>query len=455
MIDQKAMFRAYDIRGIFNEDLTNEITEKIGKSFGTFIGEGKKVSISRDGRLSGITLRDRITSGLISVGCDVIDIGMTPTPVLYFSVANKKLDGGVMITASHNPPEWNGFKLVKEMAAPCSEGTGLERVKENVFKNKFNKPVSKGEVKKYEKIFDDYFGYVLKKIKIGRKLKVVMDTGNGATGLTAPKLFKKLGFDIIVLNEKVDGNFPVHPPEPKEEYLQQLRKEVVNANADFGVAYDGDGDRAVFVDEKGNIITSGSVIIMVIAKSYLEKQKNSKIVFDVCCSKAVEELIRNNGGIPLITKVGYVHIKNKMTEENAVFGGEYSNHLYFSEIYCADDGVFASLKIAEILSNTNKRFSEIVDSVPRYPAIFDWNFDCPDEIKFNIIEKLKNKFKKQGMKTLELDGVKLFFDDGWILWRASNTQPQIKVYLEANKEERLNELRKFAEEELKNIMNGD
>jgi phosphomannomutase/phosphoglucomutase len=455
MTDQKAMFRAYDIRGIFDKDLTTEIAEKIGKGFGTYVGDRKNISVGRDGRLSGKILRDKLISGLLSVGCNVIDIGMVPTPVLYFSVANKSLDGGAMITASHNPPEWNGFKLVKKMALPCSDGTGLEKVKENVFNNKFNKPKRKGVVKKYEKILDEYFEYVLKKIKIGGELKVVLDTGNGVTGLTASKLFKKIGFDVIVLNEKIDGNFPAHLPEPTEENLQQLKEEVVKVNADFGVAYDGDGDRAVFVDEEGNIITSGSIIIMIIAKSYLEKQKNSKIVFDICCSKAVEELVKSSGGIPLITKVGYVYIKNKMTEENAVFGGEYSNHLYFSEIYCADDGVFGSLKLAEILSNTNKKFSEIVASIPQYPSIFDWNFDCPDEVKFDVIKKLKNKFKKNGMKILDLDGVKLFFDDGWILWRASNTQPQIKVYLEADTENRLNELREFAEQELRNAMRGD
>jgi phosphomannomutase/phosphoglucomutase len=450
-----SIFRAYDIRGIFNKDLTTEIAEKIGKGFGTFIGEGKNISVGRDGRLSGETLRKIIINGLTSVGCNVTDIGMVPTPVLYFSVANKNLDGGAMITASHNPSEWNGFKLVKEMALPCSEGTGLERVKENVFNNKFNEPKKKGITKKYEKILTDYFEYVLKRIKIGKKLKVVLDPGNGVTSLTAPELFKKLGFDVIVLNEKIDGNFPAHPPEPTEENLQQLKEEVVKVNADFGVAYDGDGDRAVFVDEKGNIISSGSIVIMILAKYYLEKQKNAKIVFDVCCSKAVKEVIKNSGGIPFTTKVGYVHIKNKMANESAVFGGEYSNHLYFSEIYSIDDGVFASLKMAEILSNTDKKLSELVDSIPKYPAIFDWNFNCPDEVKFGVITKLKNKFEKLGMKILDLDGVKLFFDDGWVLWRASNTQPQIKVYVEADTENRLNELREFAGNELKKAMKGD
>jgi len=447
-----SIFRAYDVRGIFNKDLTTEIAEKIGKGFGTFIGEGKNISVGMDGRLSGKVLRDGIFAGLTSVGCDVIDIGMVPTPVLYFNVANKGLDGGIMITASHNPPEWNGFKIVKKMALPCSDGMGLEQVKENVFKDKFNPSKRKGVVKKYEKILSDYFEYVLQRIKIGKKLKVVLDPGNGVSSLTAPELFKRLGFDVVVLNEKIDGNFPAHPPEPTEENLQQLKEEVVRVNADFGVAYDGDGDRAVFVDEKGNVISSGSVIIMIFAKYFLEKQKNAKIVFDVCSSKAVEDVIKTNGGIPIVSKVGYAHIKNKMSEEGAVFGGEYSNHLYFSEMYYIDDGVFGSLKMAEILSNTDKKLSEIVDSIPKYPAIFDWNFTCPDEVKFDVIKKLKNKSEKLGMKIIDLDGVKLLFDDGWVLWRASNTQPQIKVYVEADTEDRLTELRKFAEDELKKAM---
>ncbi|MDI6807103.1 MAG: phosphomannomutase/phosphoglucomutase [Candidatus Aenigmarchaeota archaeon] len=445
------IFRAYDIRGVYDKDLTPEAVKKIAKALGNFVGERERIVVGRDGRLSGDTLKDSVVKGIIASGNDVIDVGMVPTPLLYFASISLRAQAGVMITASHNPPDWNGLKLVRENGQFIFEGSGMEKIRENVLANNLFESPQKGKVETYE-IFKDYSKFVLSKIDVKRKLRVVLDTANGVAGLIAPQLFRKLGCEVIVLNEKVDGRFPAHLPEPNEETLQELSKEVVKQKADFGAGFDGDGDRIIFVDDRGRIITSGSTMIILFAGEYLKKYPNSKVVFDICCSDVVKEFIHAANGIPIITKVGHVFIKDKMLKENAIFGGEYSNHLYFSEVFCFDDGIFAGLKMAEILSKQEKKLSELIDEVPKYFNKFDWNFSCPDEKKFGVIEKLKQKFLKEGLRLSELDGVKLFFKDGWILWRASNTQPQIKVYVEARSKEKFKELCDYAQKELENAM---
>jgi phosphomannomutase/phosphoglucomutase len=449
------IFRSYDIRGVFGKDLTTDLAKKIGKGIGTFFGEGKKLTVGMDVRLSGKKLKKALIDGLTSTGIDVIDIGVVPTPVLYFSIVEKHTDGGIMITASHNPPEWNGFKVCGKGGFPIGQGSGLEKIKNFVMNEEFKETKKIGKVEKYEKILEDYSKFVLGKINIKRKLKIVLDTGNGATALIAPKLLKNLGNEVITINEKLDGTFPSRSPEPSKEALKELSKEVVKNRADFGAGFDGDGDRVVFVDEKGRIILSGSIVIIIFSDYYLKKQKNAKIVFDVCCSSSVEEFIRKNGGIPIISKVGITHIKEKTMKKNAIFGGEYSNHLYFSEMYGFDDAIFATLKMDEILSQSEKTFSQIVDSIPKYPGRFDWNFECPDDKKFKVIEKMKSKFQESGLKFSDLDGIKLFFDNGWIIWRVSNTQPKIRICVEARTEERFKQLCELAEKELKEAMESD
>ncbi len=445
------IFRSYDIRGVYKKEFDEEFAENLGRAFATFIGKDKEVVVGHDVRLSSDSLSKALIRGLVSAGCDVIDVGLVTTPLLYFSVAHLNKAGGIMITASHNPPEFNGFKMVGKMGEPIAEGSGMGKIKDIVVNSKYTKPVKNGKVERYEKIFDDYASFVLRKIKVKNKLKVVLDTCNSTAGLIAPRLFEQAGCEVITINKELDGSFPSRPPEPKVENLQALQEAVKASNADLGVAYDGDGDRAVFVDENGNVIDSGSLIIMMFAEHYLKGRKQAKIVFDLSCSIAVEDMIKNFGGIPVITAVGTSNIKKSMAEENAIFGGESSNHMYFADTFNFDDAVFASLKMAEIVSEVGS-LSEKIKSMPQYPYIAEWEFECPDDKKFEVINNMKDKFRQSGKKLSDLDGVKLMWNDGWVLWRVSNTRPQIKVYAEAKNDERFEELKNFARDELTNAM---
>jgi len=447
-----SIFRAYDIRGIFGEDLTEETATRIGAAFATFLGKDKEVLVARDVRLSGEKLRKALVSGLIS-GCNVTDIGIVPTPLLYFAINRLQKDAGIMITASHNPPGWNGFKAFRRRG--CIYGKDMERIKKIAKEIDLEKLGRKrGRLSSHRRVIQEYMDFVVNKIEIERKLKVAADTTNGTCGLLVPSLFKELNCEILTLNQNPDGTFPAHLPEPKEETLVELKREVVKNKADFGVGYDGDGDRAVFVDEKGNIIP-GDLTLLVFAKDVLQKSKGAKIVYELSCSMAVEEYIKELGGIPIVERVGHTFIMDKMIKENALFGGEKSSHFYFSECYGADDAIFASLRIAEILSKTSEKLSEIVDSLPKYPSIYEKNFECPDELKFVAIEKLKSKFKDYGLKVLDIDGVKLLDKDGWVLLRPSNTEPIIRVSAEARTEEKLKELYEFAKKELNHVLKGD
>ncbi len=440
------IFRAYDIRGIFNKDLTPEIALQIGRGFGTYIGGGgRKLVVGRDVRLSGPALKKALIDGLISTGCEVLDVGIVPTPVLSFSVVRYDGDGGVMVTASHNPPEWNGFKLYKRGGVTCAQGTGMEDVKEVTLSGKFKR--GGGRVRRYDGAIADYLNFVEERIDIERPMKVAMDIGNGVCGLTAPKLFRRLGCEVVSINERPDGSFPAHIPEPNEETLVGLRDLVREEEASFGVGYDGDGDRAVFVDEKGRIVP-GDITLVVFSDYYLRRNRNAKVVFDVSCSSIVEEAIRSHGGTPLVSRVGRAFIVDKMKEEGAIFGGEKSSHFYFSEMYGFDDGVFSSLKMAEILSKTDKRLSEIIDAIPKYYSTPTLKFECPDERKFRVIEDLKREFRGSGHEIIDIDGVKVLLPDGWFLIRPSNTMPQVKITAEARTEERLKEIVELAQRRL-------
>jgi len=447
------IFRAYDIRGIFGKDLTPEIAEKIGKVFGTYIGEGKRIVVGRDVRLSGEVLKDALINGLTSVGCDVTDIGIVPTPVFYFAIPYHKFNGGVMITASHNPAEWNGFHLCREKGLFCAQGSGMEEIKEMVLKNQFKRAERVGKVETYDKIFKDYTDFVLPRIKVIKKLKVILDCSNGTTGLITPHLLESSNCEVVTLNGEPDGRFPAHLPEPTEETLKELKEKVVELNADFGVGYDCDGDRAVFVDEKGRLLSLDKAPIIFI-EDVLKKNKNAKILYDVSCSLTIEEFIKNKGGIPVISRIGHAFFPEKMINMNISFGCERAAHYYFSETYGFDDGTFSTLKMAEILSNSEKSLSEIVDSLPHYYSM-QKNFECDDKTKFEIIKNLKIKFSKLGFDINDLDGVKASNEEGWILIRPSNTEPLIRIFAEAKNEGKLKELFELGEsllrEEIENF----
>ncbi|MEJ2244164.1 MAG: phosphomannomutase/phosphoglucomutase [Candidatus Bathyarchaeota archaeon] len=388
-IDFDHIFRAYDIRGVFGEDLTKEVAAKIGAAFGKLL-DGKTVVVGRDVRVSGEKLRDALISGLTNYS-DVTDVGVLPTPLLYFASNILKKDAGIMVTASHNPPQWNGFKAFRGQKGSIY-GKEMETVKKYAKKVDPKNFSSKGKTTTHKGIIKEYQNFV-----------------------------------------QTDGTFPAHLPVPKAETLGELMKEVVNRKADFGVGYDGDGDRAVFIDEKGNLIP-GDLTLLLFAKDILQKQKGGKVVYELTCSMAIKEYVEKLGGVPIVERVGHTFIMDKMIKEKAVLGGEKSSHFYFADVYGMDDGTFASMKLAEILSKTDKKLSEIVSALPQYPSVYEKNFDCPDSKKFDIIEKVRSQLKAQGLETLDIDGVKLIENDGWVILRASNTEPVVRVSAEAHTE---------------------
>jgi phosphomannomutase/phosphoglucomutase len=447
--DFESLFRAYDIRGIFGKQLTEETATAIGAGFAQFVGDGGEVVVGRDVRLSGDRLKAGLTAGLSS-GCNITDVDVVSTPMLFFAMSHLKQNAGIMITASHNPPEWNGFKLFKPDG--CIYGEEMARIKQFASTVKGESLGQKrGKITKCETLFRDYAEFISDKINVERKLKIVADTANGVCGLFAPSLFERQGCDILTLNQKPDGRFPAHLPEPKESTLGELMRKVVETRADFGVGYDGDGDRAVFVDDKGRLIP-GDLALLIFAGDVLRREKGAKVVCELSCSLAVEEYVKAHGGQPIIEKVGHTFIMDRMTSEHAALGGEKSSHFYFAETHGGDDAIFAGLRMAEILSKSSEKLSALFDALPKYPSIFEENFPCSDSLKFKVIDKLKAKFEAEGVRFLGVDGIKLLYDDGWILLRPSNTEAIIRVTAEAKTEKRLKELYAFAVQELKKAM---
>ena len=444
--DFERLFKAYDIRGTYPDQLNENVATALGVAIAQFLRKDSNVVVGRDVRLSGEELRNGLVNGLVRGGCNVTDVGVVSTPMLFFATNRLNMNAGIMITASHNPPEWNGFKLFNQKA--CIYGEEMARIKnfaQMVDASKLGKAM--GNAVMYEGIFQDYSDFVSTKIKVSKKLNVIADTANGVCGLFVPSLFEAQGCDILTLNEKPDGHFPAHLPEPKESTLGELKKRVVETKADFGVGYDGDGDRAVFVDDKGRTIP-GDLSLMILAEDVLKRKKGAKIICELSCSLAVEEYVKGHGGVSITERVGHSFIMDRMVGEEAALGGEKSSHFYFSETNGGDDALFASLRMAEILSKRPEMLSEIFNSLPQYPSIYGENLPCPDELQSGVIERLKLKFKSEGRNFLDMDGIKLLDKSGWVLIRPSNTEPVIRITAEARTEERLHELHSFAKREL-------
>ncbi|MDE1824916.1 MAG: HAD-IA family hydrolase [Candidatus Micrarchaeota archaeon] len=435
------IFRSYDVRGIFNLDLSERIAEDIGKSLGTYIGIGKTISVARDYRNGGGRLHRAFVEGVLSTGVNVVDHDHIPTPIFYFSIIHEGLDGGAMITASHNPPMWNGFKMCGKGAEMISEEHGMEELREIFVNKKFNSG-QKGKHSAYSRIVEDYTEHVLETVKLSRKLKVVLDPGNGTWCGIAKKVFEKLGCEVIEMNGHPNGSFPGRGPDPNNLMLSGLKADVVKHKADFGAGYDADGDRASFIDDTGNYVGTADKIVPIFASFLLsDKVKGGKVIYDVPCSTAIEEVIRSLDGIPIMNRTGHSHIMARMVEESAILGGEYSNHIYFPENFNLDDGAFASMKMAELLSKKAESLSALSSRIPSYPAIPIREVYCPDDAKFEVVKALRPRFEALGFeRIIDIDGVKAFNDDGWVLARASNTMPQIKINSEGKSADTAQEL---------------
>ncbi len=435
------IFKAYDIRAIYPDQIDKDFAKLIGNAFVQF-SKAKKIIVGRDMRNSSTPLFKGLSDGIIEAGVDVIDIGLVSTDTVYY--ASGKLNcPGIMITASHNPKQYNGLKFCLEKAKPVSKDTGLLKIKELTKKNKIAK--KKGKITKKE-ILNDYKKFTYKFInkKSIKPLKIVIDAGNGMAGKMAPIIFKDLPIKITPLFFKLDGNFPNHPASPIEKKnLKDLIKKVKEKKADLGMAFDGDADRVFFINEKGGVI-SGSTIVAMIAKDILNKNPKEKIIYNLTCTKAVPEIIKENGGTPIIEKVGHSFIKDTMKKTGAIFAGEPSGHYYYRDNFRADSAMITSLIILEMLSLSGEKMSKLTKHFNRYHQIEETNFVVKDKVKkLKALEKKYNKGKKK-----KLDGLTIKFKNWWFNIRASNTEPVLRLNLEANTKKLMNEKKK----ELKNFL---
>lgn len=434
------MFRMYDIRGVWKEDLTVDTAELIGKAFGTYIREKgiKDVLVGRDNRVSSSPIRDALIKGLNATGCDVVDVGVVTTPAFYYARVLYNFEAGLMITASHNPPQFNGFKV----AVGSSTIYGDELMKLYYIADEGKFAEGAGSLK-YAYPINDYMNMIKDKVKLGdRKLKVVVDCGNGTGSYFYPDVIYSLGCDVYPIFCESDPTFPNHFPDPvKAENLADLIKEVKRLNADLGIAFDGDGDRIGVVDDKGNIIW-GDMLMVLYWREIMKKHPGADAIVEVKCSQALPEEIEKLGGKPVFFKTGHSLIKAKMKELNAVFTGEMSGHMFFAdEYYGFDDAAYAAARLLRILSNTDKSLSELLADVPKYPSTPELRLHCDDEKKFSIVEGVTEYFRDRGYKIIDIDGARVLFDGGWGLVRASNTGPELIVRCEANNEGRLEEIK--------------
>jgi len=440
------IFRNYDIRGIVDKDLDVIKVEAIAKAYGSFLRRRKirQAVVGRDCRLSGEEYAQAFVRGLTAVGVDVIDLGMIMTQMMYFSQYRFQTNGGVMITASHNPWNFNGFK----MATGYSRTTETEEIdeihnlteKENFFKPEKPGTVNKLDDKAKEAFISDYENDVLKRVVIKKKFKVVVDGGMGTTGFFNPRIFKKAGCEVIEKNSTPDGNFPIGTPDPTGmEMMERVRTSVLEEKADFGVAFDGDGDRIGIVDEKGNILWN-DVLVAIFAKEILERFPKSKIIHNALCSQLTSQVIEQSGGTPIMWRTGHAFIKSKIAEEGAAFGGELSGHFFFADnAYGHDDGTYAVLRVLEYLSDKNKSLSQLYSEFPKYISSPEVKIGCPDDKKIKIVQDISVKFKKDfpDAKITDAsvipgdDGTRADFKDGMIIFRYSQNGPYITIKFEA------------------------
>jgi phosphomannomutase/phosphoglucomutase len=429
----KSIFKAYDIRGIVNEDLTIETVVLIGKAIGSeSIESGERgIVVGRDGRTSGPDLMNALVEGIKSTGCHVVKIGMIPTPVLYYATYSKGASSGVMITGSHNPPNYNGFKMM--IAGETLSGERILNLYERINNQNFHQ--GQGTSTTID-IQEDYLNRLTSDISIKRPLKIVVDCGNGVAGHLAPKLFEALGCEVVKLFCHIDGNFPNHHPDPsKLENLNDLIAEIKAEKADLGLAFDGDGDRLGVIDEKGNVIWADRQMIL-FSRDVIHRNPGAKIVFDVKCSSLLSKDISNQGGRPILSRTGHSFIKAKIKEESALLGGEMSGHIFFKERwYGFDDALYAGARLLEILSSRNESCSEIFSELPdsfNTPEI-NIHFEKQGD-QFEAMEKLKKTSNfNEGVLTT-IDGIRLDYEDCWGLVRPSNTTPCLVLRFEAETE---------------------
>ena len=439
------IFRQYDIRGIVDRDLTTEAATGIGRAYATLLvsrGINGAVAVGRDNRPSGGRLRDALVDGLTSAGASVVDIGVVPTPMLYWSLHHLPVVGGIQITGSHNPPEYNGFKLC--VGHESLHGEGIAELRQLIERGHFTS--GEGSVRS-ERITDRYVDDVVARTgPLKNRLKVVFDCGNGVGAVVSRDLFDRLGIDASYIFCESDGTFPNHHPDPTVvENLHDIIREVKARRADLGIAFDGDADRIGVVDARGEIVWGDHILILYARDVLARTGAGQPIIFDVKCSQALPHAIEAAGGTPVMWKTGHSLIKERMKQLNAPLAGEMSGHMFFAEgFYGHDDALYGAARLLRIVAASGMSVEEMLADVPKFVSTPEIRVDCPDEIKFEVVQRAVDYFRAK-YDVIDVDGVRVLFGDGWGLIRASNTQPVLVTRYEALTHQRLNEIQQLME----------
>jgi phosphomannomutase / phosphoglucomutase len=444
------IFREYDIRGLVETDLTDDTVRNIGRAFAVYMTEqGKhKASLAHDCRLSSGHFRDLLVETMTAGGLDVTDLGVVPTPLFYFSLFTLDVEGGIMITGSHNPPEFNGFKVA--VGKTTLWGPEVQKLADIIEQGKFGS--GKGSVRQYGTIVEDYYRFLRTNLKAERPLKVVVDAGNGTAGVVAVPIMEEFGYKVTPLFCEMDGHFPNHFADPTvEKNLVALKEAVLREGADVGIGYDGDGDRIGVVDNKGNVVW-GDYLMLIFARGVLAERPGATFVSEVKCSKHLFEDIEKRGGKAVMWKAGHSLIKQKMHETGAVLGGEMSGHMFFADRFFGfDDAIYASLRLLELLGREGRSLSELLADLPATHSTPEIRIDCPESLKFAVVHELTEYYRGR-YPVIDTDGVRVTTPDGWGLVRASNTQPILVLRFEADSEEALERVQDTVMQDLRRIM---
>ncbi len=442
-----AIFRQYDIRGVVDIDLTTDTLYEIGKGFGTYLRnlDKRTVVIGGDARLSTPLFKEHFIRGLLETGCDVTDIGIVATPVLYFAIWKLNMDGGAMITASHNPSQYNGIKLNLGLSSVFAEE--LQNVLKIIQKGHFAS--GDGKLTTDDTLGDSYIDYIVQNIHLERPVKVVVDGGNGMGGPCLPVILRRLGCEVSEIFCDPDGNFPNHHPDPTiEKNNVFLAKEVVEKKAQLGIGLDGDADRIGVVDENGKMFF-GDQILNILARDFLKNNPGETIIADVKCSKNLFDDIRKHGGKAIMYKTGHANIKNYMKEIGVKFAGEMSGHVFMADRYLGfDDAIYVSCRFIEIVSHTEMPVSQYLADQPKMFNTPELHINCADNRKFDVVAKVCKSFKDDGLDVNDIDGARITFADGWGLVRASNTTPVLVTRFEAETETRMLEIQKLIQDRI-------
>jgi phosphomannomutase/phosphoglucomutase len=443
---KREIFREYDIRGIVGADLTEDVVRNIGRAVAAYMRErGKtRASLGRDCRLSSDDFGRLVAEGMVEGGLSVTDLGVVPTPLFYFSLFTMEVEGGVMVTGSHNPPDYNGFKVA--FGKSTLFGSAIQEIADIIEGRRFVS--GRGGLFHYPGIKEDYYNFLRGNISIDRSVKAAVDAGNGTGGVIAVPIMEEMGAEVIALNCEMDGRFPSHFPDPTvETNLGQLRDTVLARSAELGIAYDGDADRIGVVDNEGGVIR-GDYLMIIFAREIAERHKGATFVSEVKCSENLFADIAKRGGRPIMWKAGHSLIKQKMKETGALFGGEMSGHMFFADRFFGfDDAIYASLRLLEILARDERPLSEFLADLPRTWSTPEIRIDCPEQLKFGVVRKI-TEYYRQRFEIVDTDGVRVVLPDGWGLVRASNTQPVLVLRFEARSPEALERIEGMVREDL-------